>query len=127
MIKSPSIKSSLTAFLLVLMLLSVLLSGCGHNYTQQEMVGVFKTDDSKTETLHLDADGTLRKTLGDFGTFSGKWERVSTDGIYTMLNDPPYNVNPTYYKILSRDELKPLLSEEALKMGISSPVLKRVK
>lgn len=109
------------------MLLSALLSGCGHTYTQEEMVGVFKSDGSPTFTLHLNADGTSLTDYGEGGRFSGKWGRVSDDGIFTQYNDPSFNVNPTYYTIVSKDTLKPLLSEEAIRMGIHAPLFNRVK
>ncbi len=108
-------------------MLSALLCGCGHTYTQEEMVGVFRSDRSTTLTLHLNSDGTSLTDYGEAGRFSGKWQRVSSDGISTIFNDPPYNVNPTFYTILSKDKLKPVLSGEALKMGISSPVFTRIK
>jgi hypothetical protein len=91
------------------------------------MVGVFKSDGSPTFTLNLNADGTSLTDYGEGGRFSGKWERVSSDGICTTYDDPSFNVNPTFYTILSKDKLKPLLSEEAVKMGISSPTFNRVK
>ena len=113
-------------FQFVLIMLSGLLLGCGHTYTQEEMVGVYKSDGSPTFTLHLNADGTSLTDYGEGGRFAGKWERVGKDGISTIYNDPPFNVNPTFYTIISKDRLKPLLSGEALKMGISSPTFIRV-
>jgi len=112
--------------LLALMLLSGLLLGCGHTYTQEEVVGVYKSDSSPTFTLHLNADGTSLTDYGEGARFSGKWDRVGKDGIFTKYNDPAFNVNPTFYTILSTDKLKPGLDGEALKMGISSPTFIRV-
>ena len=110
-----------------LLLLSGLLYGCGQTYTQEEMVGVYKSDGSPTFTLHLNADGTSLTDYGEGGRFSGKWERVGKDGISTIYNESPFNVNPLFYTITSKDRLKPLLSAEALKMGISSPTFIRVR
>jgi hypothetical protein len=110
-----------------ILVLSGLLCGCGRTYTQEEMVGVYKSDGSPAFTLHLNADGTSLTDYGDGGRFSGKWHRVSTDGISTVYNESPFNVNPTFYTILSKDTLKPLLSEDALKMGVNAPLFNRVK
>ncbi len=113
---------------LLIIALMALGAGCGKNlgYTQEEMSGVFKSDGSPTLTLHLNADGTSLTDYGEGGRFSGKWERVSGDGICTVYDDPSFNVNPTFYTILSKDKLKPL-NREAIKMGISSPIFNRVK
>ena len=110
-----------------LLLLSGLLYGCGQTYTQEEMVGVYKSDGSPTFTLHLNADGTSLTDYGEGGRFSGKWKRVGKDGISTIYSESPFNVNPLFYTITSKDRLKPLLSAEALKMGISSPTFIRVR
>lgn len=109
------------------LLLSGLLCGCGHTYTQEEMVGVYKSEGSPTFTLHLNADGTSLTDYGEGTRFSGKWERVGEDGISTIYNESPFNVNPTFYTIISKDTLKPLLSEEAINMGVHAPPFNRVK
>jgi hypothetical protein len=128
-IVNPIIKTTLLVFVAL-----AFGAGCGKSgngtratYTQEEMVGAFKSDGSPTLTLHLNADGTSLTDYGEGGKFSGKWERVSSDGISTIYDDPSFNANPTFYTILSKDKLKPLLTEEAIKMGISSPTFNRVE
>ena len=109
------------------LLLSVMLCGCGHTYTQEEMVGVYKSDGSPPFTLHLNADGTSLTDYGEGGRMSGKWQRVGNDGISNLYNESPFNVNPNFYMIVSKDTLKPLLSEDAIKMGVHAPLFNRVK
>jgi TM2 domain-containing membrane protein YozV len=96
-------------------------------YSHEEMVGVFKSSSSPSFTLHLNADGTLLMDYGENAKFTGKWERISTDGITTTYNEAPYNENPLFYTIVSKDKLKPLMDKEALKMNIKAPMFIRVK
>jgi hypothetical protein len=124
--RSPTAIRKISKFIPALML-APLLFGCGHTYTQEEMVGVFKSDGSPTLTLNLNADSTSLTDYGEGGKFSGKWECVSGDGISTTYNDPSFNVNPTFYNIVSKDVLKPLLTADAIKMGVHAPLFNRVK
>lgn len=91
------------------------------------MVGVYKSDGSPTFTLNLNADGTSLTDYGEGGRMSGKWHRVGKDGISNLYNESPFNVNPNFYMIVSKDTLKPLLSEDAIKMGVTAPLFNRVK
>lgn len=108
-------------------LLAGLFCGCGESYTEADVVGVYASEGSPTFTLNLNADGTSLTDYGEGGKLSGKWSRVGKDGISNLYNESPFNVNPNFYTIVSKDTLKPLLSDDAIRMGVQAPLFNRVK
>lgn len=96
-------------------------------YARGELAGVFKGSGASSIQLHLNADGTCLMDFGEGTKLSGKWQLVSTDGLLIRYNEAPYNVNPIFYTIVSKDKLKELQSKEALAMNLPSLLLLRVK
>jgi len=118
--KSAAPKAS--TLLAILAISSLALVSCGRKYTEQEMTGVFKCE-SPPISLHLNADKTSLTDFGDGVRYRGRWIRVSTDGIQVETDAG----GTMFYTILSKDRLKSLMDEEALKLGIQGREYNRIK
>jgi len=91
---------------------------CSHEYTQEEMAGVFTSEATPTVTVHLNADGSSLTDFGGGTTFRGRWNRIpGRDGIHVGTDAG----GDMYYQIESKDRIKWLMTPEDIQLVGQDP------
>ncbi len=88
--------------------LAALMTSCGKNYTEADMVGVFKSEVEGGMTLHLKSNNESLMELPADTKYIGDWNRISTDGIVVRN----HGGGKVFFKIRSRSRLERLMNPE---------------